>query len=726
MEKPPKNRDPNDSAFSEWRAHMVEVEKHPWLVSIMNQQGDSVQRRFFQFYSRLRKQPRRTRRLLQARISRKQPRSTRRFLPRKMSRTLVGAALVLALSSTPVHANTINVDGINCTLVDAVTAANTDTVSGGCIAGSGPDTIVLEPGSTHTLVGPSLPISSQITIEGNGAIIERSSGADPLSVLTIEYGDLTLNNATITGGADGPGGGMIISPGTVTINESVITGNTALEGGGIYCYECMVTIRNSTISGNTANKGGGMKILDVGTVTIENSTIANNVSVLEGGGVSQDVGGYGDSSLTISNSTISGNTTDSEGGGVFSEGGSLTISNSTITGNTADVGGGIYAYSYEGNITLNQSLISGNTATSDPEVFAYYGYAIDTDNHNLFGYNGDAGVSFTPGGTNIVPGVGVQVSDILDTNLADNGGATQTHALVAGSPGIDAIPSAFCSVPTDQRGISRPQGEDCDIGAFELEQAADNTPVGTSVEVDAGDGVVITFGEVTEAGNTTAIRSTEPPQGSPSSAAFQFLGEYFEITTTATYESPVTVAISYDDSGLSQAEEESLVLFHYDEGLQEWIDITDSVDTDSNVIKGVNDSLSNFAAAIQALKPTLIPPLHDGTTAASPDGPFKCGRTLPVKCQLLNLDGQIISDSEAQQLEAHLRVSYESSFDQGTPFDPGDDSPDIGDEFRYDDGDDLFIHNLSTKKSSLIPDSLYKLEVFVDGIKVGHVFFSLR
>jgi hypothetical protein len=97
--------------------------------------------------------------------------------------------------------------------------------------------------------------------------------------------------------------------------------------------------------------------------------------------------------------------------------------------------------------------------------------SLTVDNYNLFGSNNDAGVSgFTPGATDIVPGPGVLVSDILGP-LGTNGGPTQTHALVPGSPAVDAVPisEGQCSGTRDQRGVSRPQGPSCDVGSFEME-----------------------------------------------------------------------------------------------------------------------------------------------------------------------------------------------------------------------------------------------------------------
>jgi hypothetical protein len=131
-----------------------------------------------------------------------------------------------------------------------------------------------------------------------------------------------------------------------------------------------------------------------------------------------------------------------------------------------------------GTLTLARTLVSGNTAPNGSEIFndpsGYYGPGIVmANNFNLFGHDGDAGVGgFTPGPTDVVPSV--LLSDILDTTLADNGGPTLTHALVSGSPALDAVTTGCPPPTTDQRGFLRPAEGDttpgalCDIGAFEF------------------------------------------------------------------------------------------------------------------------------------------------------------------------------------------------------------------------------------------------------------------
>ena len=144
----------------------------------------------------------------------------------------------------------------------------------------------------------------------------------------------------------------------------------------------------------------------------------------------------------------------------------LTLSNSSVSGNTAIEGGAAGVQNNNGTLILIRTLISGNND--------YFGGAnevegvgtIVANNYNLFGHDGDAGVlGFSLGPTDIVPSEGLGA--ILNTTLANNGGPTQTHALVADSPAIDASPDDADCAATDQRGVRRPQGPACDIGAFE-------------------------------------------------------------------------------------------------------------------------------------------------------------------------------------------------------------------------------------------------------------------
>jgi hypothetical protein len=377
----------SDDVVAAWREQLAEAAENPWLAELLLKYGERILRRFTYFYEQLQTLSRRA----------------RRYIQRKLALSLSAAALLLALSGmyVPVaYAAGINVDpgevdvsdNDACSLIEAIENAN-DTADGlvydDCAAGdfTGADTINLPGGSTFILTkyhnndyGPTgLPvISSDITIEGNGATIERDSGAAyQFRIFAVGYGDLTLNDATITGGRateDGApsynwptdGGGVLNYHGEVTITDSTISGNTAVaRGGGVY-NNGTLTITNSTISHNTslAVDGGGVAN-EGGEATITNSIISDN-DADGGGGVANDGG-----EVTIENSTISGNHAKAiggPGGGVLNFDGEVTIENSTISGNTADErGGGVCneAWDAPAIVRITNSTISGNTAYSD-------------------------------------------------------------------------------------------------------------------------------------------------------------------------------------------------------------------------------------------------------------------------------------------------------------------------------------------------------------------------
>jgi len=154
----------------------------------------------------------------------------------------------------------------------------------------------------------------------------------------------------------------------------------------------------------------------------------------------------------------------------------LSLRNSTVSGNSAGYGGGVFNF---GTLTLTQTLVSGNTASvRGPELDNVANGTVAANNFNLVGHNGltdaQAFSGFTPGPTDLTAtsngNVPTALGAILDTTLANNGGPTQTHELVAGSPAIDAAGTGCPPPATDQRGlgVSRPQGPACDIGAFEI------------------------------------------------------------------------------------------------------------------------------------------------------------------------------------------------------------------------------------------------------------------
>jgi len=209
--------------------------------------------------------------------------------------------------------------------------------------------------------------------------------------------------------------------------------------------ECIV--RNNKDIGDRMSQGGGIRS-GPAKLIIEDSLIYRNTSS-SGAGIFIAGG-----SVILRNTTISGNIASRLGGGINNMGGSLTANNVTITNNIDSDGGGGIHNEAGGRVTLENSILAGNTSGWANDC----GGAIDTLGYNLIG--DDTNCSFTP-----TIGDWVTIDPKLGP-LADNGGSTQTHMLLGDSPVINSGNDLSCE-STDQRGVSRPQGSHCDMGAFE-------------------------------------------------------------------------------------------------------------------------------------------------------------------------------------------------------------------------------------------------------------------
>jgi hypothetical protein len=340
-------------------------------------------------------------------------------------------------------------------------------------------------------------------------------------------GHLTVSNSTVAeNSATSSGGGMIVNSGTVTVNTgSTVAGNHAEEGGGLFVNrEATAVVQNSTLSGNiSTTDGGGIEVqygtaktscydpYDPcsysdpqfgGTLAVTYSTLSGNSAASEGGGL--QVGRY--TSVTLTNSTLSGNSAAYNGGGLNAHPGGtdaygrshITLSFCTLTGNTAvNEGGGISTGEHT-DLTLEDTLVSGNHAPTGREVRTNTDHSTISFGHdNLFGYSGSSGLSGeSHGSSDIIPSV--PLSAILNTTLTDNGGYTYTHALVSGSPAINAAGS--CPPPgLDQRGYGRPASGSsiCDIGAYEYGASDTSTTASSS------------SGQATSVGSTQATGSVQ-------------------------------------------------------------------------------------------------------------------------------------------------------------------------------------------------------------------------
>ncbi len=246
-----------------------------------------------------------------------------------------------------------------------------------------------------------------------------------------------------------------------------------------------------------------------------------------------------------------------------------------------------------------------------------------------------------------------------------------------------------------------------------------NTPTGPASTTISD--TTITFEDVITPGVTTATVYDTPP--APEPQGFQAVGQYYNISTTAQISGTITIQIHYEDSEVPAGMEQWLSLLHWEGG--HWVDVTvRPIDTVNNIITGECTSLSPFAVVLPTVKPDWQPPLRNGTSADSPAGPYKRGSTIPVKFRLLDAAGQPVSDAMAQAMVAQMQVFYEKPNAQGTPTDLGDSPPDIDGVFRYQDG--VFHYNLSTKHEDWVVNFTYGLDLLINGVKAGEVFFSLR
>jgi hypothetical protein len=394
-------------------------------------------------------------------------------------------------------------------LRDAIAQANT---------AAGADTINFSVSGTITL-GSQLNLTDTALTTINGANTVTISGNNAICVFQVNAGATAeLNGLRITGGNATTGfidGGGIFNQGTVTVNNSTFSGNAARYGGAIVNYDGTLTVNNSTFSGNSASAGGGAigntSIVGTALLIVTNSTFSGNSTTGDGGAINQDaLNGDGTASLTVNNSTFSGNSAGGSGGGIENFLGALTVNSSTFSGNSAGRSGGGIANFFGPTVRLTNSLVAGNSAPKGREVSGLDSGS--NGNNNLIGYSGDSGIegNFFPF-FYTTPNVGL--SQILETTLANNGGPTQTLALVAGSPAINA---GNTTLTTDQRGIARPQGAADDIGAFELVPPPNSPPVARNDSFTTNEDTALTGNVIT---NTTPNGADSDPDNNPLTVA---------------------------------------------------------------------------------------------------------------------------------------------------------------------------------------------------------------
>ena len=312
--------------------------------------------------------------------------------------------------------------GTGTSLREAINAAN---------ANPGADTITFAVSGTISLDGTALPaITDNLTIVGPGAgrlTIDAHGGS---GILQVGAGaGASVSGLTLADG-NGGDGGAVLNDGTLALTACDLTGNVAVDGGAIF-NDGTLALTGSTLSGNSASTGAA--IWNGGTLVVTNSTLSENSA--------------------------------GTGGGVYNVG-TLTLTNATVTGNAAGVGGGIFSHSVNpsqpGATTLDNSIVGGNTLPdgTTPSDLAGDAHATPASSHNLIGPGGAGGLANGVHGNVIV----TSAAALGLGALGDNGGPTQTVALLPGSPAIDAGDPALAPA-TDQRGFAR--GSAPDVGAYE-------------------------------------------------------------------------------------------------------------------------------------------------------------------------------------------------------------------------------------------------------------------
>jgi CSLREA domain-containing protein len=361
----------------------------------------------------------------------------------------LGWTLVVAppagASTIPVNtfSDELNADG-DCSLREAIRAANTDTAVDACPAGSGADTITLPAGTYVLSLAPpgddaaasgdlDVTSSSSVTIDPTGVVVIDAASLNDRAFHVLAGGSLTVADLTIQRGRApaGQNGGGILNQGTLTLTGVTLTDNEAQDGGAV-SNSGTATLVNVTLSGNRATRHGGGLHQGGGTATLNNVTVAFNTADSNG----DDVG---------------------DGGGVQVTAGTVSVAN-TILGENVD--GSTPA-------NLKHPDCSG-TVTSQ-------GYNLIEDT---------TGCTIAGVGTGNITGTSPRLAP-----LANNGGPTPTHlprrnspVIDAGNPAAPGSGGAACAA-TDQRGVPRPQGPRCDIGSVEVEVAGPGGPVCLGVPV---------------------------------------------------------------------------------------------------------------------------------------------------------------------------------------------------------------------------------------------------
>jgi predicted outer membrane repeat protein len=378
------------------------------------------------------------------------------------------SSIRLILQSLTVRTGSVTGDGggvrgnnADLTVRDCVVAGNRASGSGGGIAQVAGNVGVVRSAVNRNAAGTG---GGGVFSSGGGSVFSAASSTFHRN----SAGDLgggifantaTLTNSTVSSNSAVTNGGGILAV-TATLTNCTVGGNSAATNGGGIRATTAAILANCTVGGNTATNGGGVH---ANTATLTNSTVSDNSASSAGGGVNAGT-------ATITNSTVSGNRAGTQGGGVFAVAAALL--NVTVVENLAHTGGGVF-HNPGGTFSARNTLVALNLVDftgTNPDMAG----AFTSGGRNLIG-NGTGGTGFTDAVNGDMVGTAANPIDPKIGALADNGGRTRTHALLAGSPAIDRGDNA--GVPAnDQRGGGFPRRKNgdgkgaavVDIGAYEV------------------------------------------------------------------------------------------------------------------------------------------------------------------------------------------------------------------------------------------------------------------
>jgi hypothetical protein len=292
-------------------------------------------------------------------------------------------------------------------------------------------------------------------------VLYADSGVDASAIL--DGFTVTGGNANGSGNNENVGGGMNCE-GSPTLRNISFSRNAAAESGGGMDNAGSPALTEVTFSGNVGKTGGGFANGGTRKPTLRNVSFIGNAALYFGGGL------HNSGHMDLANVTFAGNTAAFSGGGLFNNG-PATLTNATFAGNTADTGGALYN-DHDGIVSLSHVTLGSNSATTSTGGIYTFEASAALYNSLLSGNTGgNCGGTVSAGTDSLSDDASCGSATVNATGigllpLAQNGGTTQTMALGVGSAAVDIADAGRCTA-TDQRGVARPRGARCDVGAYE-------------------------------------------------------------------------------------------------------------------------------------------------------------------------------------------------------------------------------------------------------------------